>query len=149
MRSSSACLCRLKFSFAKKIEDEPAYCPDRYKLLQISRPCKNSHCFQKVVQLFNLMRDYFPIRDSKRLECVKKCFLKEEILRHQNSQFFRTYANFNRMTGPLHVRMFELTDVYYINLISIILSSRCFLFKIFLRSSKLLNKTKDYIHMFN
>ena len=33
--------------------------------------------------------------------------------------------------------MFELTDVYYINLISIILPSRCFLFKIFLRSSKL------------
>ena len=59
----------------KKTEDEPAYCPDRYKLLQILRPCKNSHCFQKVVQLFNLlMRDYFPIRDSKRLECVKKCF---------------------------------------------------------------------------
>ena len=58
-RSSSAFLCRLKFWFSKKIEDEPAYCP---------------HGFQKVVQLFNLMRDYFPMRDSKRLECVKKCF---------------------------------------------------------------------------
>ena len=62
------------FSNTNNIEYEPAYCPDRYELLQISRPCKNSHCFQKVVQLFNLMRDYFPIRDSKRLECVKKCF---------------------------------------------------------------------------
>ena len=59
----------------KKKEDEPAFRPGRYELLQISRrPCKNSHCFQKKVQLFNLMRDYFPIRDSKKLECVKKCF---------------------------------------------------------------------------
>ena len=33
--------------------------------------------------------------------------------------------------------MFDLTDVYYINVISIILPLRCFLFKIFLRSSKL------------
>ena len=72
-RRSSAFLCWLKFWFAEK-EDEPAYCPDRYELLQISRPCKNSHCFQKVVQLFNLMRDYFPIRDSRKLEWAKKCF---------------------------------------------------------------------------
>ena len=58
----------------QKIEDGPAYCPDRYELLQISRQCKNSLCFQKVVQFFNPIQDYFPIRDSKRLECVKKCF---------------------------------------------------------------------------
>ena len=32
--------------------------------------------------------------------------------------------------------MFELTDLYHINLIWIILPSRCFLLKIFLRSSK-------------
>ena len=63
-----------KVLICKKIEDEPAYYPDRYELLQISKPCKNSYCFQKVVQLFNLMRHYFPIRDSKRLEWVKKCF---------------------------------------------------------------------------
>ena len=68
--SSSAFLCRLVL-ICKKIEDEPVYCPDRCELLQISRPCKSSHCFQKVEQLFNLMQDYFPIRDSKR--CVKKC----------------------------------------------------------------------------
>ena len=83
----------------KKIEDEPAYCPDRYKLLQISRPCKNPHGFQKVVQLFNLMQDYFPIRDSKRLKCKK-----EEILPHnQNSRFFQIYTNSNKISGPLHV----------------------------------------------
>ena len=35
---------------------------------------KIQKCFEKVVQLFNLMRDYFPIRDSKRLESVNKCF---------------------------------------------------------------------------
>ena len=63
-----------KVLICKKIEDEPAYCPDIYELLQISRLCKNSYCFQKVVQLFNLMRDYFPIRDFIRSECVKKCF---------------------------------------------------------------------------
>ena len=94
-----------KVLICKKTEDEPAYCPDIYELLQISRPCKNSNCFQKVVQLFNLMRDYFPIRDSKRSECVKKCFLKEEIISHyQNYRFFRTYANCNKMSGPLHVQ---------------------------------------------
>ena len=50
------------------------------------------------------MRDYFPIRDSERLEC-KKVLLKEKILPHyQNSQFFRTYANSNKISGPLHVR---------------------------------------------
>ena len=95
-----------KVLLCKNIEDEPAYYPDRYKLLQISRPCKNSRYFQKVVQLFNLMRGYFPIRDSKRLGFVKKCFLKEEILPHyQNSRFFRTYANSNKISGPLHVRI--------------------------------------------
>ena len=62
--------------------------------------------FQKVVQLFNIIREFFPIRDSMRLECVKKCFVKEEILPHyQNSRFFQTYANFNKMSGPLHVRI--------------------------------------------
>ena len=48
--------------------------PGRYELLQITRPYKNYHCFEKAVQFFNLMQDYFPIRDSKRLERVKKCF---------------------------------------------------------------------------
>ena len=49
------------------------------------------------------MRDYIPIRDYQRLEFVKE-FLKEEILPHyQNSRFLRTYANSDKMSGPLHV----------------------------------------------
>ena len=36
-------------------EDKCVYCPDRSELLKISRPCKNYPCFQKLVQLFNLM----------------------------------------------------------------------------------------------
>ena len=104
--------------------------------------------FQKV-QLFNLMRDYFPIRDQEMRVC-KKVLLKEEILPHyQNSRYFRTYANSNKILIPC---MFELTDVYYINLISMALPSHCFLFTffktgIFLRSSKLINKTKDYTYV--
>ena len=120
-----------KVLICKRIEDGPAYCPDRYELLEILGPCKNSHCFEKVAQMFNLMR------------VCKKVLIKEEILPHyQNSRFFRIYPNSNKMSVPY---MFELTDVYYINLISIIRPSRCFLFKVFLRSSKLINKTKDYI----
>ena len=141
----------------KKTEDEPAYNPDRYELLQISRPCKNYHCFQKAVQLFNLMRDYFPIRDSKRLECVKKCFWKKKFYRIIKILDFFKHALI--LTKCLVPCMFKITDVYYINLISIILPSdvyyinlisiilpsRYFLFTIFLRSSKLINKTKDCI----
>ena len=72
--NNSAIVCQLKFWFAK-IWGSTCVLPRQiYELLQIPRPCKNSRCFQKVVQLFNLMRYYFPIRDSKRLECVRKCF---------------------------------------------------------------------------
>ena len=36
----------------------------------------------------------------------KKVPLKEKILPHyQNSKFFRTSANSNKMSGPLHVRI--------------------------------------------
>ena len=65
-------------------------------------------------------------------------FLKEEILPHyQSSRFFQIYPNSNKMSGPLHIWiMFELTDVYYIYLMLIILPSRCFPCKSFLRSSK-------------
>ena len=130
-----------KVLIRKKTEDEPAYCPDRYKLLQISRPCLNSNCYQKVVQLFHLMGDYFPIGESKRLECVKKCFQKKKFYRIiKILDFFEHMLILTKCLVPC---MFELTDVYYINLISIILPSRCFLFKNFLRSSKLINKTKN------
>ena len=38
-------------------EDETLYSPDRNELLcKLSRPCRNSPCFQKMMQLFNLMR---------------------------------------------------------------------------------------------
>ena len=37
---------------------------------------ENSHCFQKMEQLFNIIQDYFPLRDSKRLECVKNVLSK-------------------------------------------------------------------------
>ena len=50
------------------------------------------------------MRYYFPIRDSERFVC-KKVLLKEEILPHQNFQFFQTYANSNKTAGSLHVRI--------------------------------------------
>ena len=36
----------------------------------------------------------------------RKTLLKEEILPHyQNSQFFQTYANSNKMSGPLHIQI--------------------------------------------
>ena len=126
LRNISAFLCRLKFWLAKKLKVNciAQRAPDRCKLLQILRPCKNSLCFQKVVRLFNLMQDYFPIRDSKRFEYVKKCFKRSiKIL-----DFFKHRLILTTCLVPC---MFELTDLYYINLISIILSSRCFVFKIF------------------
>ena len=40
------------------------------------------------------------------IRVCKKVLLKVEILSHyQNSRFFRTYANSNKMSGPLHVRI--------------------------------------------
>ena len=51
-------------------------------------------------------RGYFPIRDYQRLEFVNKVLLEGEILPHyQNSRFFWTYANSNKMSGPWHVRI--------------------------------------------
>ena len=85
-----------------------------------------------MVQLFNLMRDYFPIRDSKRLECIKKCFWKKKFCRVTKIlDFFKHALIPAKCLVPC---MFELTNVYYINLILIILPSRRFLFKNFVRS---------------
>ena len=40
------------------------------------------------------------------IRICKKVLLKEEILPHyQSSRFFQTYANSNKMSGPLHVRI--------------------------------------------
>ena len=55
-------------------------------------------------------------------------------MHYQNSRFFQIHAILTKCLVPC---MFELTDVYYVNLTLIILSSRRFPFKIFLRSSKL------------
>ena len=53
LRSSTAFLSRLKFWFAKNLVNLGIAPPDTS--FYLSRPCKNSR-FQKVVQLFNLMR---------------------------------------------------------------------------------------------
>ena len=67
--------------------------------------------------------------------------LNEEILPHyQNSQFFLNFRYFEHtliLTKCLVPCMFTLTEVYYINLILIILPLSCSPLKIFLRSSKL------------
>ena len=88
MRSSS--VFSTKVLICKKTEDEPEYRPDRYELLQISRACKNSHCFQMVVcNCLILCEDYFPVIDSKRLECEKSAFKRRTL--HEkcpNSELF-------------------------------------------------------------
>ena len=37
-------------------EHQPVYCPYRNEPSQIIKTCKNSPCFQKMMQLFNLMQ---------------------------------------------------------------------------------------------
>ena len=51
------------------------------------------------------MRDYFPIRDSKRLECVKSAFKGRNSTALSKFSIFSKYANSNKMSGPLHVRI--------------------------------------------
>ena len=110
-----------KVLICKKIEDE----------LRID-PTDTSFC---KYQLFNLMRDYFPIIDSKRLECVKRCFQKKKFYRIiKVLDFFEHTLTLRKCLVPC---MLELANVYYINLMSIMLPSRCFLFNFFLLSSKL------------
>ena len=136
-----------KVLICKIIGDGPAYCPDRYELFQIFTPCKNSHCFQKVVQLFNLMRDYLSIRDCNWLECVKKCFKRRNSTALSKFSFF--FEHMLILIKFLAPCMFKLTNVYYINLILVMLPSRCFLFKVFLRFSKLSSIKLRSIYMFN
>ena len=81
--SSLAFLSRLKFWFAKILKMKLRIAPTETNFCKLSRPCKNSRYFQKMVQLFNLtrimllarltniaeksrqttIRDYFPVRD--------------------------------------------------------------------------------------
>ena len=65
-------------------------------------------------------------------------FLKEEFLPHIRILDFLEHTLI--VTKCLALFMFELRDVYYIYLMLIILYSRCFSLKSFLRSSKLINK---------
>ena len=41
------------------------------------------------------------------IRVCKKVLLKEEILPHQNSQFFQTHTNSNKISGPLNIQMKE------------------------------------------
>ena len=62
------------------------------KSLQLFR---HSRIFVKFLKLFGM---YF--------DALLQILLKEEILPHyQDSQFFQTYTNSNKMSGPLHVRI--------------------------------------------
>ena len=56
LRSSLASLSQPKFWFAKKLKMNLRIALTVKSFCKLSRPCKNSLCFQKMVQLFNLMR---------------------------------------------------------------------------------------------
>ena len=56
LHSNLVFLSRLKFWFAKKLKMNLRIAPTERRFCKLSRPCKNSRCFQKMVQLFNLMR---------------------------------------------------------------------------------------------
>ena len=74
--------------------------------------------------------------------------LKKSTFKRRNStglSKFLIFSNTLILTKCLVPCMFELTDVYYINLILIILPSCCFLFKIFPMFKTVINKTKKYI----
>ena len=106
LRSSLALLCQLNFWFAKKLNmnlpmasTDTSFCKkrDHAEILIVFKWWCNCVILYKIIFQLEILRG---------LECVKKCFLKEEILLHyQNSNFFRTYANSNKMSGPLHVRI--------------------------------------------
>ena len=55
LRGGTAFLFRLKFWFAKKIKINLLISPTDTSCCKLSRPCKNFCCFQKMMQLFNLM----------------------------------------------------------------------------------------------
>ena len=70
-----------------------------------------------------------PIKDSRRLEGVKKCFSKKKF--HRITKILDFFEHTLILTKYLVPCMFELTDIDYSNLILKILPLRCFLFKIF------------------
>ena len=95
----------------KKTEDEPAYAKILVVLkrwcncLALCESCCSHNwptlCAEK--QANKNLRLFYNERLLETRVC-KKVLLKEEILPHyQNSRFFRTDANSNKMSGPLHV----------------------------------------------
>ena len=76
------------------------------------------------------------------IRVCKKVLLKEEILPHyQNPWFFLNFWHFKNLlivTKCLLPCMFEKMDVYYINLILVILPLCCFSLKVILSPSKIL-----------
>ena len=135
LRSSSAFLCRLKLWFAKKLKMNLLITLTNTSFCKYRDHAKTLIVFKTWCNCLNLMRDYFPIRDSKRLECVKKCFEKKKFYRIiKILDFFEHTLILTKCLVPY---MLELTNVYYMNLILIILPSCCFLFKFFRRSLKL------------
>ena len=52
----STFLSQLKFWFAKKLKMNLRIAPTERRFRKLSIPCKNSRCFQQMVQLFNIMR---------------------------------------------------------------------------------------------
>ena len=134
--------------------------PTERRFCKLLRSSKNSR-FQQMVNCLILCESYclhncptlrgekhannnqrlFSNQRSLESRVCNKVLLNEEILPHyQNSQFFLNFRYFEHtliLTKCLVPCMFTLTDVYYINLILIILPSSCSPLKIFLRSSKL------------
>ena len=122
-----------KVLICKKIEDEPACCPDcscKYrdhaKILIVFKRWYNCLILCEIIFQLEILRDQ---------SMQKSAFKRRNSTALSKFSIFYEYALI--LTKCLLPCIFELTDVYYINLISIILPSRYFLFKIFLRSSKL------------
>ena len=70
---------------------------DHAKFLIVFKRWRNCLILGEIIFQLKIPRDY---------RVYKKVLLKEEILPHyQNPRFFRTYANSNKMSCPLHVRI--------------------------------------------
>ena len=108
---------------------------------KLPRSCRNYCCFQKMVQLLNLMQIMLLAKltnTSQRKAC--KQFQKKKF--HRLIKILDFLKDMLILTNCLVPCMFKLTNVHYINLILIILPLCCFPFKIF----PFLNKTEEYIH---
>ena len=101
--SSSAFLCRLKFWSANKLTMNLCIAPTDTSFCKYRDHAKILIVFKRWCYC---LISYEIIFQLQILRVCKKVLLKEETLPHyQNSRFFRTYANSNKMSGPLHVRI--------------------------------------------